>query len=167
MSARASRLPALGWGLVLFLLPVFAAHATAATQRLSACGGDCVYQFVRLSMPTDQYSERLVPLFDATATFDDLIADLDAHRIFYTLEHECLSLSVFTKEIQAKLETFRPGDNLIADFRGTTTILKIRSRHKSLGACAAELPQEAARTVETKPGAQPPTITNRKPTPPR
>jgi hypothetical protein len=165
MSACAARLLALLWGLVFFLLPVSASSAAPATPRLSACPSECVYLFARLTLPTEQYSQALVPLFDATATFDDLIADLDAHRIFYTLEHECLHLSAFPKDIQVTLETFRPGDNLVAHFRGTTTILKIKSRHESLSACEAARPRQPSRAVQTKPAGQPPISNDRTPDP--
>jgi hypothetical protein len=165
MSACASRLLALSWGLILFLSPIIAANAAPTPQRLSACPGDCVYLFAQLSLPTDQYSERLIPLFDESATFDDLIADLVAHRIFYALDHECVPLSAFPSEVQTKLESFKPGDNLVADFRGTTTIHKIKSRHPSLVGCEAALPREPSRAVDTKTAAPPRAPANRKPTP--
>jgi EpsD family peptidyl-prolyl cis-trans isomerase len=86
-----------------------------------------IYQFQRLTMPVDKYSNELVPMFDQKETFDDFQNYLNGKTIPYTLAEVRLPSTDFPKQVQDELVKFGVGDNVVVRGQQSIVILKIKS----------------------------------------
>ena len=87
-----------------------------------------IYQFQRLTMPADQYSNSpdFIALFDKKDTFDDFQNYLNGKSTPYTLADVRLLSTDFPKQLQDKLVSFGIGDNVVIRGRDSVVILKIK-----------------------------------------
>ena len=86
-----------------------------------------MYQFTRMSIAADQYSDLMVPLFDEKETFTELQAYLNEKAIPYTTTDVRASSSEFPQNVQDQLAHFKTGDNVVVKAQNETVILKIKS----------------------------------------
>jgi EpsD family peptidyl-prolyl cis-trans isomerase len=100
-----------------------------------------IYDFIQLTVPAEQYSDLLVPMFDEKETFADLEAYLNAKSIPYSKSDVRVYSSNFQKEIQDQLNRFKVGDNVVVRGPQGTVILKIKSW------VPAPLPRDQAREI--------------------
>ncbi len=85
------------------------------------------YELTRLTLPSDQYSDLLVPMFDEKETFADLESYLNEKSIQYTVTDVSVFSSDFPKEVQDQLSHFKVGDNVVVRGPSSIVILKIKS----------------------------------------
>jgi EpsD family peptidyl-prolyl cis-trans isomerase len=100
-----------------------------------------IYQFTRATIPAEQYSDLLVPMFDEKETFAELEAYLNAKSIQYSLTDVRVASSDFPKEVQDQLSRFKVGDNVVVRGPQGVVILKIKSW------VPAPLPRDQAREI--------------------
>jgi peptidyl-prolyl cis-trans isomerase C len=86
-----------------------------------------VYQFSRLTLAADQYSDDLVPLFDQKQTFDGFEKYLNQKHIPYAVTDVRLPSAEFPKDIRDQLTKFGVGDNIVVKGGGQIAVLKIKS----------------------------------------
>lgn len=100
-----------------------------------------MYQFARVTVPADKYSDLMVPLFDEKPTFAELEAYLNEKSISYSLTDVRVASSDFPKDVQAQLAHFKVGDNVVVRGPQSIVILKIKSW------VPAPLPRDQAREI--------------------
>lgn len=100
-----------------------------------------IYQLTRLTIPADQYSDLMVPMFDEKESFADLEAYLNEKSIQYTMTDVRVASSDFPSEVQTQLAHFKAGDNVVVRGGSAAVILKIKSW------VAAPLPREQSREI--------------------
>lgn len=100
-----------------------------------------IYEFTRITFPSDAYSDVLVPLFDETETFDELEAYFKAKGANYSINKISLPSGDFPKPVQDQLQKFGVGDNVVAKTDQQIAVLKIE------GWTDAPLPTEDAERI--------------------
>jgi len=100
-----------------------------------------IYQFTRVTIPAEQYSDLLVPLFDEKDTFAELEAYMNEKSITYSMTDVRVASSDFPKDVQAQLAHFKVGDNVVVRGPQSIVILKIKSW------VPAPLPRDQSREI--------------------
>lgn len=86
-----------------------------------------IYDFTELTLPNEQYSDLLKPMFDEKESFADLEAYLTSKSIQHSKTEIRMYSSELPKEIQDQLSRFKLGDNLVVRAPQGAVILKIKS----------------------------------------
>ncbi|MFO1186755.1 MAG: EpsD family peptidyl-prolyl cis-trans isomerase [Alphaproteobacteria bacterium] len=100
-----------------------------------------MYQFTRVTIPADKYSDLMVPLFDEKPSFAELEAYLNEKSINYSSTDVRVASSDFPKDVQAQLVHFKVGDNVVVRGPQSIVILKIKSW------VAAPVPRDQSREI--------------------
>lgn len=121
-------------------LVFFAGSASAAEKPKPGPGADAPkaerhYRFARIELATASYQESFKALFDDKPTFDRLENKLRSKSIAYTLSAECRTAMDFPELVRARLEGFKPGDNLFDRGEEMTVIWKIMGIYRTAADC--------------------------------
>lgn len=126
---------------IAILLAVSAAPAGAADKAkgTATASPDRHYRFARLELATPAYSDDFKKLFDEKPSFDKLEGKLKGKGIAYALSAECHTAKDFPERVRARLEGFKPGDNLFDRGEEMTVIWKIMGIYPTAAECTDAL----------------------------